>query len=207
MPPRPRGYKHSEETKNKIRNSHLGVKLSQKHIEGIRKAHLGIKQSEETKRKRSVSLKGRIITEEAKRKQSLKTKGRALPHLRGENSSRWNGGLTDISENIRRLVEYENWRNLVFRRDDYTCRDCGARGRKINAHHIKEFSVLLKDFLKLYSQFSVFDDRNTLLRLAMTYEPFWDISNGKTLCKKCHLLIPNSGRFLQPPQGVPVLPR
>jgi len=29
-------------------------------------------------------------------------------------------------------------------------------------------------------------DKETLVRLAITYEPFWDIDNGETLCIDCH---------------------
>ena len=60
----------------------------------------------------------------------------------------------------RNCPEYASWRKSVFERDDFTCQDCGARGGNLNAHHIKRF----RDFPKL--------------RLA--------ISNGITLCEKCH---------------------
>ena len=48
------------------------------------------------------------------------------------------------------------------------------------------FSFIFRDFLRLYNQFSVIEDKETLLRLAFTYEPFWDLRNGVTLCKLCH---------------------
>ena len=53
------GKKHSEETKQKMRE-----------------AKLGKKQSEETKRKRSNSLKGHIVTEETRQKISIANKTR-----------------------------------------------------------------------------------------------------------------------------------
>ena len=61
----------------------------------------------------------------------------------------------------RSTTEYNHWRLSVFRRDDYTCQKCGVRGVKINAHHIEPWS------------------ENESRR--------YDISNGITLCRKCHL--------------------
>lgn len=52
------------------------------------------------------------------------------------------------------------WRESVFERDDYTCQDCGERGVKLNAHHIK--------------------------RRATHPELATDVDNGVTLCIECH---------------------
>ncbi len=60
----------------------------------------------------------------------------------------------------RRCVEYKMWRRNVFERDDYTCQHCGARGVKLNAHHIKPYSIY-------------FDLR-------------YSVPNGITLCVPCH---------------------
>lgn len=62
----------------------------------------------------------------------------------------------------RHSPEYIAWRSEVFKRDDYTCQDCKQRRRSLNAHHIKSF----KKFKKL---------RHV-------------VSNGITLCEKCHRL-------------------
>ena len=57
--------------------------------------------------------------------------------------------------------EYNNWRKAVFVRDSFTCQICRCVGVYLEAHHIKSFAK--------------FPD----LRL--------EISNGVTLCKKCHM--------------------
>jgi hypothetical protein len=57
---------------------------------------------------------------------------------------------------------------------------------KIEVHHIVSFSKLVENFLREFNQFSPIDDKETLTRLAITYKPFWDVSNGITLCKECH---------------------
>jgi group I intron endonuclease len=55
-----RGRKHTEETKNKIRIAHLGIKLSEEHKAKIGVAFKGIKLSEEHKTKIGIAGKGRI---------------------------------------------------------------------------------------------------------------------------------------------------
>jgi hypothetical protein len=79
---------------------------------------------------------------------------------RGENHFRWRGGATSEGEKIRKSKEYIEWRTSVYTRDNFTCVFCGKVGGKLNADHIKPFS--------LYPE----------LRL--------ELSNGRTLCFNCH---------------------
>lgn len=75
----------------------------------------------------------------------------------------WNKGKgTKCSEAliIRRSNEYKLWRTSVFVRDGFTCVFCGVVGGRLNADHIKPFSLFPE------------------LRLA--------IDNGRTLCEPCH---------------------
>lgn len=46
----------------------------------------------------------------------------------------------------------------------------------------------MNKFLQEYNQFSPMEDIETLARLATNYKSFWEINNGKTLCKDCHNL-------------------
>ncbi len=83
----------------------------------------------------------------------------------GEKNSNWRGGITPINLKIRNSNKYKEWRDNIFKRDNYTCQGCGDKcggGHTVylEAHHIKSFSE--------YSE----------LR--------FDINNGKTLCKECH---------------------
>lgn len=105
---------------------------------------------------------------------------------RGTSNPNWRGGISSLTSLIRGLSEYINWRNKIFERDKFTCRECSQLGHGLHAHHIKPFKDIFQEFLVVYSQFSPLEDKETLLRLALNYSSFWDISNGLTLCNKCH---------------------
>ena len=113
-------------------------------------------------------------------------KDKKLIKTSGKNHWNWKGGTTPLYESIRKLFENKQWKKKVFARDDFTCQECFLRSGKIEVHHKNSFSNIFNEFLKEYSQFSPIEDRETLLRLAITYKPFWDLENGKTLCEDCH---------------------
>lgn len=69
--------------------------------------------------------------------------------------------------NWKHTQEYKDWRTKVFKRDNWTCQDCGQRGGVLNADHIKPQS--------LYPE----------LRFK--------VSNGRTLCRPCHKKTPTWG--------------
>jgi len=81
-------------------------------------------------------------------------------YLVGEKSACWKGGITPINKKIRASDEFVNWRNAVYAKYGYACAKCGDK-EKIHAHHIIPFCV------------------DESLR--------FDISNGITLCKRCHI--------------------
>lgn len=87
--------------------------------------------------------------------------GRTFRHT--EYVKKWKigkGGITPQNRLIRGSEAYSKWRVAIFKRDNYTCQDCGRRGRALNAHHIKPFALFPE------------------LRM--------EISNGTTLCVPCH---------------------
>jgi 5-methylcytosine-specific restriction endonuclease McrA len=82
--------------------------------------------------------------------------------------------LTPLTKKIRFSLEYKLWREAVYKRDNYTCQICERRGETLNADHIKKFSIILKEY-----NIKTFED-------ALNCEEMWRISNGRTLCVKCH---------------------
>jgi hypothetical protein len=75
----------------------------------------------------------------------------------GKNNPNFRHGLSD-SDRSNKI--YVDWRNLVFKRDKYTCCYCGKVGGNLNAHHIKPWAYFK-------------DDR-------------YNLSNGITMCEPCH---------------------
>lgn len=163
-----------------------GTKQSAEHIKKrveARRNNGTYVVSDETKARMSVAFTGRTHTEEWKKnmsekmkvnhpmsgkkhskqarlKMSLSRKGIARTHLRGENAPAWKGGKTKKMIALRRSLDYRNWKDFVFKRDDYTCQDCGERGGELNPDHVMPVS--------LYP------------------EMMFDTLNGRTLCKSCH---------------------
>lgn len=120
------------------------------------------------------------------RRVSLQTRIRQRNALSGSNGSNWIDGRTPLAKIIRRSLEFKQWRKSIFERDRYLCQECFTKSKLLHPHHLILFSSLLSDFLKKYSQFSPFDDKEILTKLAITHNKFWDITNGITLCEKCH---------------------
>lgn len=62
---------------------------------------------------------------------------------------------------LRQTPEWKNWRNNVFERDRYTCKECNKTGGYLEPHHI----------IPIRNDFA---------------EKLFDTNNGITLCRPCH---------------------
>ena len=92
---------------------------------------------------------------------------------RGKNSHFWKGGTSDLRDRIESSYKYREWRKSVFSRDEYICRKCG-KGGYIEAHHKKGFAeIISENNIKTPEE-------------SLECEELWNISNGETLCLKCH---------------------
>lgn len=133
----------------------------------IKCVNKGRKLAKEHKDKVSKSLSGRKLSLEHIRKMS--------ENQRGEKGSNWQGGRTAISEIVRNLSMYKDWRKEIFSRDNYSCTICGKKSfGDIQADHIEPLSRILK--------------KNNInsAEEAMLCDSLWDVNNGRTLCIKCH---------------------
>jgi 5-methylcytosine-specific restriction endonuclease McrA len=122
-----KGHKHSDATKQKMRNAkarlvstgwhswNKGKPWSAESKAKMRLAKLGIPQSSESNKKRSLAL-------------------------RGSKSYRWRGGVSTEHERLRGTMEFRQWKVSVFRRDNRTCVLCGYHGSSIEADHIMPFA-------------------------------------------------------------------
>lgn len=119
-------------------------------------------------------------------KERIKSKKYWFLGLKGSDNPAWKGGISTLTNLIRNCPKYKDWRKSCFNRDHYTCQECKQVSGKLEVNHLKRFSEILSEFLTKYNQFSPIEDKETLLRLTETYEPFWDLNNGQTLCVNCH---------------------
>jgi len=200
------GKRHSEETKQRIREAQLEfIKRG-----GIGSNRIGHFVSAETKRKISIGISRyfaklpdenkKLIYQRLKKiartngfkgkKHSEETKTR-LSLYRGELASGWLGGITNNP------YPYEFNRELkerIRKRDDYTCQLCGAlqAGRALDVHHID------------YNKGNIRDDN--LISLCYTCNPkvnkdrdFWQLFfANKMRSIQCALLASPGWESTQP---------
>lgn len=89
-------------------------------------------------------------------------------NLRGSNAPNYKDGKCGERLLVRASLQYRKWRKAIFQRDNFSCQKCGdVTGGNLEADHIKSF--------------------------ALFPELRFDITNGRTLCKKCHKLTDNYG--------------
>lgn len=161
----------TEATKKKIAESirklHQSGKYNYRHMKGnkLRSGKIPWNKGLNVGVRTQTSFKkGNIAWNKGKPGYTTTKRGKTFPALQGENHWNWQGGKTNETMRLRNSSAYKTWRNAVFERDNYICVICGKRGGQLEADHIKQF--------------------------ALFPELRFEVSNGRTLCRNCHLKVP-----------------
>jgi ribosomal protein L44E len=103
----------------------------------------------------------------------------------GDKNPNWKGGITTFNCILRNSDKYNEWRLNVYKRDRYECQKCKSK-HDLHAHHIIEWSSLINIFLNKFNKFTIDNDRQELIELALLDKDLWNINNGITYCGECH---------------------
>jgi hypothetical protein len=80
---------------------------------------------------------------------------------------------SSLNVQIRNSDYNYRWRQQVLKRDGRKCVLCGSK-KRLEVDHIKPLSYLIKKH------------KIMILEQAFLCQEFWDVSNGRVLCKPCH---------------------
>jgi len=144
-------------------------------IENSRQKMIGRKATDETKTKMSKSQTGKIRTIEHRLHYRNSKLGKKNPAYRNGLFNR------KISQYIRGLKEYNEWRQNIFIRDSFECQDCHCKGY-VEAHHKISFIDILQEY-----GLNENATKEYLIQHAKEYVKLWDTDNGITYCRECHM--------------------
>jgi len=155
-----KGKHHTEETKRKISQSHVGMQSSEETKEKIRNSlegrppwNKGKHLSDEHKQKIGEGNRGKIISEETKQKMSEAKKGRKHPlygkhlsdeykkkisdSLKGERHWNWHGGISYKPYCPKFNERFKERVRDFFNRRCYICNKTEKEnGQRLSVHHI-----------------------------------------------------------------------
>lgn len=154
----------------------LGLKKAPEYRAEVQRQNAtGCVKSRQTRNKIAAKARGRKLSAETKA-EILATKRQRGTMPKGENHYKWKGGRAWERFKDPRYIA---WRNAVLNRDGYVCQHCNRQCKKyergLAAHQICEYA------------------RHPELR--------YEIANGITLCRECHLTL--HGRSPKPITPIP----
>ena len=107
-----------------------------------------------------------------------------LKNRKGENHPRWQGGISTLTDMIRREL-WEVWGKKIMERDGYKCQICDTN-KTVHVHHLRTLKSIRKRVLGLYPTLSLSDDKEIITYLVVGSHK---LNEGVTVCKKCHIML------------------
>ena len=111
----------------------------------------------------------------------------------GNKNPNYKGGITQIENHLKNMMEVKQWFKNSKKEVDYTCQLTGKRGVKLHTHHLKSFNTIVKEghiFNNIQIKEIVSDYTEEELTLLEEYVKSWhmDTKNAIVLCEKVHKL-------------------
>ena len=102
----------------------------------------------------------------------------------GENHHNWKGGISTITDMIRRDL-YDVWTYPIMKRDNFACQECGQVHNK-HVHHVRPLKEIMDEVLGGHPELSIdnFDDKAKIVSMVIALHKLED---GYTICKPCHI--------------------
>jgi 5-methylcytosine-specific restriction endonuclease McrA len=168
-----RGNHHTPESIAKMSTPHLRENLSPETLEKMSPSHMGLKNALGAKHSPEAIEAKRI--RQLGRKYSLETRNKVRASKMGEKNPAWKDGRSSITKQVRECYKNRQWRSDIFTKDNFSCVFCGQRGGLLEADHYP------KSFSSIFDEYEI-----RTIEDAFNCEEFWNLNNGRTLCRKCH---------------------
>jgi 5-methylcytosine-specific restriction endonuclease McrA len=82
-----------------------------------------------------------MFRKEVRDKVSDALKCKPQPWNSGEKSHLWKGGITAATQIRFNDSKWREIRKQVYKKDKWTCQDCGTKSKKLNCHHIVPYRI------------------------------------------------------------------
>lgn len=105
---------------------------------------------------------------------------------RNNRAKSWDGNFTKFQSLVRDAL-FNIWTKPILARDQYRCSKCDSID-DLSVHHLIPFRDLVLQVLNMNPHLDImkYEDKWKLQEACLSYKPLLDLTNGITLCIKCH---------------------